>query len=125
MTGLSSVDLEQYGDRKKLGRVSLLVDTLNEKIHFVSREMEHIDFIHGLESDSGQYHRYVPVHVDVNDGMITKMLTGISGVELELKVRHSPKELREAHRLAREFIERGNVPYAPRCLHKIDGLEKY
>lgn len=104
--------LDVYTKRKGRDILSIIVDVENDKIYAVPVDKEHVQFVselleRGLDDlkDNPQSASHlVPVNIGIEDGTITAVVTGYSGLELGFKVRHSNEELRKAHDVAWAFI---------------------
>ncbi len=105
--------VSSFGGRKEPGRVSVLVDTVDETVYLVPRDMEHIDFAQNvLQRAPESMHSLVPSHIDIDEALEQiKILTGVCGLEILLRVRHSPDELDRAHERTKEYVARGEIPY--------------
>ncbi|OYT32566.1 hypothetical protein DRJ22_00060 [Candidatus Woesearchaeota archaeon] len=104
--------INQYGNRKKPGRLSILVNVEEKKIYAVPRKIEHIDYAKQFNIELS---KLIPVHIDTKlneNGLeeIIGLVTGVSGMEIGYGIRHSKKDLEEAHKLAKDFIENGELP---------------
>jgi len=104
---LDSGTYNKYGNRKRNGRISLLVDTETETIYLVPKEEEHIDFAKRI-AEPEHYPKLVPVHVDTEmqdaEPRIVGVITGVCGLEIKLEVRHDAKDLEKAHDIAWKLI---------------------
>ncbi|MDP3917494.1 MAG: hypothetical protein Q8Q42_04395 [Nanoarchaeota archaeon] len=109
---------EKFGNRKRSGRLSLLVDMANENIYAVPIGVEHIDFVRELigrdSFDTLKMRRYIPVHVDRYptpdwSGDVNGLVTGVSGMEISYGARHTKEDLRGAHQIVRKLIEKSNI----------------
>lgn len=99
--------LREYGDRKKSGRVSILVDTIKNEIYLVPRDVEHIDFMNSNFPDRN-YEFFVPFHIDLRDGEVVSLISGETGLEYRLRVQHPPYAVEVARGLTFEFLRKGN-----------------
>ena len=106
--------LEVNLKRKGRGVLSIIVDLNITKIYAVPVTKEHAVFVSGFlkkgmddlrENPSSASH-LVPVNIGISNGEITDVLTGWSGLEAGLGVRHSTPELNKAHELAWAFINK-------------------
>ncbi|HLC86637.1 MAG TPA: hypothetical protein VJG30_05100 [Candidatus Nanoarchaeia archaeon] len=121
MKGLTYKLLELFNNRKRTGLFSVIVNTRIEKVHPVPRYIEHIAFTckllkidkkRLLENPDIASH-LVPSNININDkGFIDGIITGISGLELGAKVKHTKYQLDTAHNLVLLFIQNGEVPVA-------------
>lgn len=99
--------VREYGDRKKPGRVSLVVDTLTSDIYLVPKNVEHIDFMKGNFSNR-DYGLFVPFHLDMDNEDVVKLTPGESGLEYKLGVEHDNASIAIARVLVFEFIRKGD-----------------
>jgi hypothetical protein len=110
--------LEDYGDRKKPGNLSVVTDVLRGIITPVPRDVEHIVFVaRYLKVTKEQFKdqpalaaRIVPTNIQIENGTVVGVVTGICGMELGLGVRHTPDDLQKAHNLVMQFIAAGEFP---------------
>ena len=110
---------DNFGDRKETGRVSTLTDLETGLIHIVPREIEHINFAYGIlnadEIEVERLAKLIPTHVGIErlaeDGLqVISLLSGICGLEIGLRVRHTRAQLQEGHERIREFVANGEIP---------------
>lgn len=96
--GLSEKLLEEFGDRKREGRLDLVYDVDSEKFYPVPKNMEHKDFMPQLE---GHPKSLIPVqlrlHKKNEKKIVTDLLVGASSFEAECGVRHNPAYLIKAY----------------------------
>lgn len=99
---------EEYGNRKKVGRLSIVVDTESFVAYAVPIGVEHIDFLRaGFGKEDS---KFVPVHIDLNSNYdVEAIITGESGVEQGYGVRHTSEQLDIAHQKALELV--ANSPF--------------
>jgi len=105
--------LEEYSDRKSLGVLSFLVDVENKIIYVVPKDLEHMALAakllglraKDLKNDPQQAAYLVPSNLEFKSGEIKGIVTGISGLELGLKVKHTEKQLEKAHLLIKNMIQ--------------------
>lgn len=107
-----------HGDRKKPGRVSVIVNAATGAVYPVPRDVEHKDYICSLVHTTPETLRanpsyiaaLIPVHIDLDaEHCVVGVLTGLSGFEEVYKVRHAPADLLNAHKRALEFVFRGEL----------------
>lgn len=96
-----------YGDRKKQGRLSVLVDVKSGNVHPVPKDKEHIDFARSLGITLEQL---VPSHIDIEQESIN-IITGVCGMEIGFGIRHKRKDLETAHERILEYISNGEIRY--------------
>lgn len=104
--------LNVYTKRKARDVLSIIVDVKNKKIYAVPVDKEHVEFVAGLldfgieslKTDPQTASHLVPVNIGIDDNEVNAVLTGWSGLEAGFKVRHSNKELNDAHEIAWVFI---------------------
>ena len=110
---------QQYGDRKKQGRISVFVDLGKDAIYAVPRDIEHVDFFNKItylhpEDEFWREiaSRYIPSHIDLNlDGSAVEgIVTGVCGMEIAYGSRHSEEDLYKAHEIVHEFVNEGDIP---------------
>jgi hypothetical protein len=104
---LSKKTFERYGDRKKPGLITFLIDVDKESIYPVPKGMEHVGlacilakttrFV--IETDPKVVSHLIPSTLEIKEGLLVSVLTGVSGLELGFKVKHKKGDLRKAHRL--------------------------
>ena len=101
----------QYGDRKKLGRISVLVDVCSSNVYPVPKNIEHIQYAPKLKRQHAiSYEKLVPAHIDTNGMEITGLSIGYSGLEQKMKVRHTEEDLKKAREIMWDFIRNGLIP---------------
>lgn len=102
----------KYGNRKKDGRISFFVDTRNDSVYLVPRDIEHIEFVKYI-AKLHDYSRIIPTHVDTelhgDELFVIGILTGVSGLEIKLNVRHSHEDLEIAHDVTWNLINSSDV----------------
>ena len=108
--------MAEYSSRKKQGRLSLVVDVKKREIYPVPKDIEHVDFVAQLETDPCHI---IPVHLDFKDGKIVGVLTGESGIELKLGVKHSHDDLYTANSIAYDLINKSEIEAVLRHRNKI------
>ncbi len=104
--------LEVYTKRKEHNVLSIVVDIKKDKIYAVPVDKEHVWFVSDLlkrgfdelKEDPSSASHLVPVNIGIENGEIIAVLTGWSGLEAGLGVRHSNEELNKAHEIAWAFI---------------------
>jgi len=101
----------QYGDRKKPGRISVLVDVVSEKIYAVPKYVEHIIYAPKLKKQCKiPYEKLVPAHIDTNGAEVIGVSAGYSGLEQRMGIRHSEEDLKKAKELIWQFVNSGSIP---------------
>lgn len=113
-TAFDYATINEYGGRKQAGRVSVFVDLRSDTIIPVPRDVEHVDFVKRLAGED-DYGRIIPSHIDTKLGSsgqeeITGVITGVSGLEIALGVRHDKDDIVRAHSLVWDYINSGEVP---------------
>lgn len=126
--GLTYKFLELFGDRKRTGLFSIIVNTKNGRVHPVPRYMEHVSFVCKLlridkkkllEKPDIASH-LVPSNININDeGFIDGIITGVSGLEIGARVRHTKESLDIAHTIALQYIQNGEIPVEKLKINKI------
>lgn len=111
---LTQAIVSAYGNRKKPGRVSVFTDVENNKIYPVPINEEHINFVKRIATPS-YYEKIVPTHIDLErneKGLeeVVRVITGECGLEIKGGVRHKYEDLKKAHALVFEFINKGEFP---------------
>lgn len=110
--------LSSNGDRKKPGRLSILVDLVEDKIYAVPCDIEHIDFAReilgfGPEENGKRYTKLIPSHIDCvkKDGLeiVAGVITGVSGIEIGYGVRHRKEDVSLANVKTLDFVAKGDV----------------
>ena len=99
--------IRDYGDRKRPGRVSVVVDTLGNAIYIVPRNIEHIDFM-ALHFPGRDYSLFVPFHIDMVNGEVADLIPEHTGLEYKLGVKHDGASIAVARVMTFEFIRKGN-----------------
>lgn len=100
-----------YGNRKKPGRVSILVDVVRNQIFGVPATAEHTKYAPKIISQCKiSYDKLVPAHIDTNGAEVIGMSAGYSGLEQKIGVRHSKKDVIKAKELAWQFVREGDIP---------------
>ncbi len=96
---LSKKLLQEYGDRKKKGRLDLVYDIESEKFYPVPKEIEHKDFMPGIKGHN--LGSLIPVQYRIkqeeNKKVITYLTVGASSFEKDLKIRHPEAYLKKAY----------------------------
>lgn len=105
---LTSRLIEEFGDRKKQGRLSIIVNLLDDKIYPIPKGKEHIEFGIELVGDIRKLSKVIPSHIDYRniEGLyeIYRIITGESGMEEGYGVRHSCEDLNYAHSKVFDFV---------------------
>ncbi len=104
--------LEKYGDRKKPGRFSLLINHKNKLPYIVPKNVEHINYAKEILQTEELENIYpfplVPSHIhftcEKNKEEITGIITGVSGLEQSLGKIHSHQSLKNAHDIVWKLI---------------------
>ena len=120
--------VNSFGGRKKPGRVSIIVDEGSGMTYLVPREIEHKDYLceilsttpEALRGKPERASRLIPAHIDLVGDNVESLLIGLSGAEETYNIRHSRKDLEEAARFTRAFVEHGEVPISGDLKVKID-----
>ena len=120
-TQLTSDFVKPYLDRKKEGRLSLLVDVRLDKAYVVPVHEEHtlvaLEILHAqlgdLQADPSFASHIVPVHIEFvriqDELLISCVLTGVSGLEMGYHVCHTSQQLQEAHTFTLLLIDRSEM----------------
>lgn len=119
---LTEDQITSFGDRKHKGRLSVVVDTLQEgenlDIYIVPKDKEHIGFCLELVKDVRRLTNIIPshIHYDNVEGIyeVTGVFTGESGMEQGYGVRHSARDLDRGHQRVLRFVNEGEVLVHPR-----------
>jgi hypothetical protein len=123
----------QHGDRKEMGRLSTITDVSTGQVYVVPRGIEHIHFVYELlgtdEPDQERAAALVPTHIGIervvpDDLRVVSLLTGISGLEIGLRIRHTREQLAAGHERVRRFVEEGEIERAD-PLHEDTILLRY
>jgi hypothetical protein len=95
---LSEELLEEFGNRKKPGRLDLVYDASSDVFYPVPTNQEHSDFMPQLEGDP---RALIPVQLRMNrendKWIVRKLLVGASSFESETYVRHPQAYLKAAY----------------------------
>jgi len=110
--------LQEYGDRKKAGRFSLLIDHKNKIPYIVPRNIEHINYAKEiLQTENLQYlypFPLVPSHIHFKgkptEEIITGVITGESGLEQKFGKIHNHQSLKKAHEIIWNLIVDTEIP---------------
>ncbi len=99
--------------------ISLLFDAEKRVFMAVPEGITHLDFVAKildvkraqLRSDESAK-KFIPVVIALDDGkkFITKVLTGLSSLEIGMRVVHKKEHIKLAHRAAIILIKRGEIP---------------
>jgi len=108
---LSWAIFNNYGNRKKPGRISIVIDLDEEKIYPVPRKVEHLDF---AKDKFLEHERIIPSHIDLEPNgcgleKVVGIITGISGLEISGGVRHKKEDLEKAHAISWDFVKNGEI----------------
>ncbi len=121
--------VNSFGNRKRPGRLSVIVDmTKKGVVYAVPREIEHKDYLceilhttqEHIMGAPGIAARLIPVHIDLPCDTVEGIVVGLSGAEQAYGIRHSNEDLQNSARRAQEFILNGEVPYHEPIHTKID-----
>lgn len=110
--------LEQYGHRKKIGRLSVLTDPEKEIFYIVPKDIEHIAYAKEILNKEDLTNLYpfplIPSHIHfggkIRNEKITGLVTGESGLEQSLGKIHTHSSLNQAHNLIWKLILEGEIP---------------
>ncbi|MBW2981992.1 hypothetical protein KY343_03875 [Candidatus Woesearchaeota archaeon] len=102
---LSKDVIQEFGGRKQAGVIALIIDVKEKKIYPVPHNLEHVDFAALLlDKKKGELKknpqlaaRLIPSTISIEEGKIVGVLTGVSGLEIGLKVKHKSSDLENAH----------------------------
>ena len=105
---LSEDVLKKYCGRKKEGIIALLINVDDGKVYPVPKNLEHVNFTalllgktkKELEKNPKLAAHLIPSTIYMENRKIKGVLTGVSGLELGLKVRHNKADLKKAHDMA-------------------------
>jgi len=100
-----------FGNRKKTGRLSILVDVNSKQIYPVPLKQEHIDFANRVKGISG-LEKLIPSHIDIEEWSgVIRVITGICGMEINFGIRHTSEDVERAHRIAVDYVKNGEISY--------------
>jgi len=120
-----------YFPRKKENQLCLIVDTKEEKIYPVPVKIEHIDFAsriigYKITENLEDASKIVPSNIimgvsGMNDisYVVEQIITGVSGMEIGYRLRHSHQQLEKAHELVRKFVDDGEFQKSKNFSEKI------
>jgi len=120
-----------YFPRKKENQLCLIVDTKEEKIYPVPVKIEHIDFAsriigYKITENLEDASKIVPSNIimgvsGMNDisYVVEQIITGVSGMEIGYRLRHSHQQLEKAHKLVRKFVDDGEFQKSKNFSEKI------
>ena len=119
--------ISRFGDRKKLGYVSIIINVDNGEVYIVPRDTEHIEVltkILSMDIEDLREHpelaaNLVPSIIEIKDEEVYGILTGFSGSESGYNIRHTVKQLDKGHALALKFVEKGNILQHQEFTHKV------
>ena len=105
---LSKDILRKYCGRKKEGVIALLIDVNKKEIYPIPKGVEHVQLAalilgkrkNELEKNPALAAHLIPSTIEIKEGEVRGVLTGVSGLELGLKVRHKKSDLPKAHAIA-------------------------
>lgn len=129
-----------YFPRKRPEQLCCVVDlnkyakNQNEIIYPVPIEIEHIDFVSKLRGNNVRDFPQIALKIIPSNLLIRNsempeytevcgILTGYSGIEVGFGVRHYINDLNLAHKLMKEFVERGEINFSENIEEKIE--DKY
>ncbi|MBD3355019.1 hypothetical protein GF361_03465 [Candidatus Woesearchaeota archaeon] len=96
---LSKKLLNEYGNRKREGRLDLVYDIESERFYPVPKEIEHREFMPQIKEHN--WRSLIPVQYRIeqkeNKKVITYLTVGASSFEKDLKVRHPEAYLKKAY----------------------------
>ena len=117
--------MEEFGDRKQEGRLSIITDLNNQgKIYPIPHDQEHIEFCTNLLGDIRKLKKVIPSHIEYDkiegEYEITSILTGESGMEQGYGIRHEKLDITTAHQKILEFIQEGEILISRKLNSKIN-----
>lgn len=101
---------QEFGNRKRKGRIDFVIDTATGGAFAVPKTMEHKDFIPTLPGFSPKASRFVPSQLRLEGGEVREIIVGASSYEVAMGVAHTPKEIADAYRATWELLGRNNFP---------------
>ncbi|OYT32565.1 hypothetical protein DRJ22_00055 [Candidatus Woesearchaeota archaeon] len=121
-TALTQAVFANFAHRKGANTLSIITDTETGKIYPVPRELEHIDLACLLlHTNRKEFQEQRTIYLDKIEKLIptiiefsqdcttvTGIITGVSGMELGYRIRHTENDLNNAHALAKQFIKNGD-----------------
>ena len=118
---------DRFIGRKEALLLGVVVDTQEKgfPIYPMPQGIEHMDYVpsligldrEGLIEDPSQAERFIPSIIEFeydegNEIQVKKVLTGVSGIEIGLRVRHDREALEAAHQRVLAFIDSGEIKKA-------------
>ncbi len=113
----------QFSGRKRANAISVVTKVNTLEVFPIPSNIEHIDYVPkilGIEKDDLIENpllaeKIIPslieIEFDINSGELVKgVITGVSGLEIALRVRHSKHDLEIVHQRILEFISKGDIP---------------
>ncbi len=111
-----------YANRKKPGRLGLIVDTRDNRVYIVPKDQEHIDYVKHLTKESN-FSKLIPSYIDFekvgNQVIVAGIETGYSGIERILGVKHESEDLEKAHSLVHSIVNKGEIPVVENITSRI------
>ncbi len=112
---LTQALFNQYGNRKEQGIISFFYDVEEKAFLPIPPDTEHADFvskIFHIEKNSLKFDerpkRLIPIIIKMDENFnVSKILIGVSGLEIGYGVRHSKKDLVRAKRMTVKFVKYG------------------
>lgn len=96
--------LVKFGDRKRKGRLDLVLNIRTREIYPVPKQIEHKEFIPTIPGyDNKNSSDYIPIQFRLKQGVVKEILTGASSYEADSKIRHKITDLKRAHAIAWEL----------------------
>ncbi len=116
--------IEMYGNRKRKGRLSVVVNTSNSDVYVVPKNKEHINYCLNLVGDDvRKLEKIVPSHInyDTVESLyeVISIITGESGMERGYGVRHRHDDLNIAHQRVLDFVHNGKIFVHPNLESRI------
>ena len=116
--GLKESMVEKLGNRKDSGLLNLIIDVNKEELYIVPHIKEHIEIAAALLkkdkreflNDSFLGSHLIPSTIEIKNGEIIGVLTGVSGMEMGYGFLHTYEQLEKAHTLSLLFIGNGENP---------------
>lgn len=114
-----------YIGRKKGGLISVMVNVETKEVIPIPRNVEHVDFTSALlgmerddlRNDPSRAARWIPSNIEVLGDEVIGVITGVSGLELGFRVRHTRADLQAAHDRVIQWVLEGE-------LYVVEPLEK-
>lgn len=99
----------EFGDRKRVGRIDFVVDTVTDAVYGVPKEVEHKDFVPTLPSYEEGTSRFVPLQLRMERGEVHEILIGASSYEAATGVKHTPQEMTKAYKITWYLLTASNL----------------